>query len=379
MKILVGLSGGVDSAVAAHLLKEQGHHVVCAFMRNWDSIANQDILGNPTLQNDACPQEEDWMDAKAVAEKLGLEIQRVDFIKEYWDEVFMTFLEEYKKGRTPNPDILCNQHIKFHSFYHYAKQQGFDYLATGHYARVEHTEDESFLLRAKDSNKDQSYFLCQIPKEALNETLFPLGELLKSEVREIADKLDLPVAKKKDSTGICFIGERNFREFLKNYLLAKNGKIIDVDTKKELGEHQGVLYYTIGQRKGLDIGGVGGPWFVVGKNVETNQLYVASGDDNPWLVSTSCLVSNVHWLKECEEQFECTAKFRYRQQDHPVSIKKIDKTTIVCTYPQGVKGVTPGQEAVLYAGETVLAGGVIDKIFNGNENLETKIKNKVMD
>lgn len=377
MKVLVGLSGGVDSAVAAYLLKEQGHEVVCAFMRNWDSFANQDILGNPTVDNEVCPQEEDWMDAKAVAEKLGLEIQRVDFVKEYWDDVFMTFIEEYKKGRTPNPDILCNQYIKFHSFYQYAKNQGFEYLATGHYAQVDHQEMESLLLRGKDTNKDQSYFLCQIPKEALTHTLFPLGGLTKPEVRSLAEKLDLPIAKKKDSTGICFIGERNFREFLKNYLPAKSGKIINVDTTEVLGNHEGVLYYTIGQRKGLDIGGVGGPWFVVGKNVEKNELYVASGEDNSWLTSTECRVTGVHWLKEIEDEISCTAKFRYRQKDHPVHLKKISANEVSCYYPQGVNAVTPGQEAVFYLEEVVLGGGVIDEVYNEGENIEKKIKDKL--
>ncbi len=373
MKVLVGLSGGVDSAVAAYLLKKQGYDVVCAFMRNWDAMANQDFLGNPTLNNNVCPQEEDWNDAKAVAEKLGLEIQRVDFVKEYWDDVFMTFINEYKKGRTPNPDILCNQYIKFHSFYQYAKKQGFDYLATGHYARVDHQKEESFLLRAQDENKDQSYFLCQIPKDALADTLFPLGDLKKQEVRQIAEELDLSIAKKKDSTGICFIGERDFREFLKNYLPAKKGKIINIDTNQELGEHQGVLYYTIGQRKGLDIGGAGGPWFVVGKNVEKNELYVSSGEDNPWLVSTRCKVIDVHWLKHCEDRMTCTAKFRYRQKDHSITLKKISENEVECIYPQGVSSVTPGQEAVFYDGEVVLGGGVIDQVFQNDENLEEKI------
>ncbi len=377
MKILVGLSGGVDSAVAAYLLKEQGHEVVCAFMRNWDSFANQDILGNPTLKNDVCPQEEDWMDAKAVAEHLGLEIQRVDFVKEYWDDVFMTFIEEYKKGRTPNPDILCNQYIKFHSFYNYAKSQGFEYLATGHYAQVDHQANESFMLRGIDQNKDQSYFLCQIPKEALAHTLFPLGGLVKQEVREIAEKLNLPIAKKKDSTGICFIGERNFREFLKNYLPASQGKIIDVNSKQEIGLHEGVLYYTIGQRKGLNLGGPGGPWFVVGKDVEKNELYVSEETASSWLVSTRCYVTGMYWLKTMPDEISCTAKFRYRQQDHPVQLKKVSDTVVECFYPQGVKSVTPGQEAVFYDGEVVLGGGVIDQIFIGEENLEEKIKQAV--
>ncbi len=374
MKILVGLSGGVDSAVAAYLLKEEGHDVVCAFMRNWDAMANQDFLGNPTLDNPVCPQEEDWLDAKAVAEKLGLEIRRVDFVKEYWDDVFMTFIEEYKKGRTPNPDILCNQYIKFRSFYNYAKSEGFDCLATGHYAQVVHEKNESYLMRGLDDNKDQSYFLCQISKDALVHTLFPLGKYLKPEIRTLAKELELSIAKKKDSTGICFIGERNFKEFLKNYLPAKNGNIVDIDSKEVLKKHEGVLYYTIGQRKGLNIGGAKGPWFVVGKNVEKNELYVASGEDNPWLISTECIVENVHWLADIPTEKECTAKFRYRQKDHPVTIKKLSDSTVLCSYPQGVKAVTPGQEAVFYDGTLVLGGGVIEEIFQDGENLMEKIE-----
>ncbi|MFV0380420.1 MAG: tRNA 2-thiouridine(34) synthase MnmA [Anaerorhabdus sp.] len=374
MKILVGLSGGVDSAVAAYLLKKQGHEVTCAFMRNWDSLANQDFLGNPTIDNEICPQEQDWMDAKDTAEKLGLDIKRVDFVKEYWDDVFVHFIEEYKKGRTPNPDILCNQYIKFSSFYKYAMEQGFEYLATGHYAKVEHKNGDDFLLKADDLTKDQSYFLCKIPKNALKNTLFPLGNITKQEVRKIAEELDLSIAKKKDSTGICFIGERNFKDFLKNYIPAKKGIIIDINSKKELGKHDGVLYYTIGQRKGLDIGGEGGPWFVVGKDVEKNILIVASGENNNWLISTSCIVTNAKFLVDFNETIKCSAKFRYRQKDHDVTITKINDSSVKCEYLQGVKAVTPGQEAVFYDGNTVLGGGVIDKIFNGDEDIDLKIK-----
>ena len=209
-KVLLGLSGGVDSAVAAIELKNAGYDVTCAFMRNWDALANNDILGNPTIGNDVCPQEADYMDALEVAKKLGLECLRVDFVKEYWDHVFVQFLDEYKKGRTPNPDILCNKYVKFDAFLKFAEKNGFDYVATGHYAQVRHDEEESVLLRGNDSNKDQTYFLCQMSKEALRKTLFPIGHLTKPEVREMAIDYDLVVAKKKDSTGICFIGERNF-------------------------------------------------------------------------------------------------------------------------------------------------------------------------
>lgn len=257
-RVVLGLSGGVDSAVAAYLLKKQGYEVICVFMRNWDSSLNNDILGNPTNDDDVCPQEKDYQDAQAVATHLGLEIRRVDFIKEYWDQVFTYFLEEYAKGRTPNPDILCNKHIKFKAFLDYAKSIDADYIATGHYARVVHTEgEESVMLRGVDNNKDQTYFLCQLNQNQLNNSLFPIGELTKPEVRRIAEELDLPVAHKKDSTGICFIGERDFREFLKNYIPAKSGKMVDIVSKKVIGDHQGIMYYTIGQRKGLGIGGNG--------------------------------------------------------------------------------------------------------------------------
>jgi tRNA-specific 2-thiouridylase len=346
-------------------------------MRNWDAFANNDILGNPTIGNDVCPQEQDYMDAKAVADKLGLELLRVDFVKEYWDNVFTYFLDEYGKGRTPNPDILCNKYIKFDAFMNYARKLGFDLLATGHYARVEHGEHESKMLRGLDDNKDQTYFLCQVSQSSLKQTLFPIGELQKSEVREIAKRLELDsVSSKKDSTGICFIGERNFKNFLQNYLPSKDGDIIDVNTKEVLGRHSGVLYYTIGQRKGLGIGGNKGPWFVVGKNVEKNLLYVTNGEENDWLFSTSCIVSNVNWFSADKPSgdYKCTAKFRYRQKDHDVSICFISEDVVLCSYPQGVSSVTCGQEAVFYQGEVCLGGGVIEEVFKEGESLAAKLE-----
>lgn len=376
MKVLLGLSGGVDSAVAAYVLKKQGYDVTCAFMRNWDAFANNDILGNPTIQNDVCPQEQDYMDAKAVADKLGLELLRIDFVKEYWDYVFQSFLDEYKKGRTPNPDILCNKYIKFDSFLNFAMEKGFDMVATGHYAQVDHSNNESILLRGADSNKDQTYFLCQISQSALSKTLFPIGHMEKSEVRKIANDLDLIIANKKDSTGICFIGERNFRQFLQNYLPAKNGNIIDIETMEIIGEHVGVLYYTVGQRKGLGIGGNRGPWFVIGKNVEKNELYVCNGDENDWLFSDSCLVSGVNWFSSRKPNgiIDVTAKFRYRQKDNPVSIQFIDDTTVMVRFDKPVSSVTCGQEAVFYAGDVCLGGGVIDEVYKNGQNLDEKIK-----
>ena len=373
MKILVGLSGGVDSAVAAYLLKQQGHDVTCAFMRNWDSLANDDFSGNPTLNDPICPQEADYNDAMAVAEKLGLKLLRIDFIKEYWDDVFRTFLEEYKKGRTPNPDILCNRYIKFDSFMRFAREQGFETVATGHYAKCGTEDGKAVLMKADDRNKDQSYFLAEIRREVLDHVVFPLGSIEKPEVRRIAEELDLSIADKKDSTGICFIGERNFRQFLSNYLPMKPGKIINISGKKEVGTHKGVMYYTIGQRKGLDIGGIG-PFFVVGKNVERNELYVTDPAHEDYLYSDSCLISEVNWLADRELPLNCAAKFRYRQADNPVTISLNEDGTLLASYPQLIRSVTPGQEAVIYDGDTVICGGRIENIYRNGEDLQEKIR-----
>lgn len=370
-KVILGLSGGVDSAVAAYVLKQQGYDVECAFMRNWDAMANNDFLGNPTNNASQCPQEKDWDDACSVAEALGLKIHRIDFIKEYWDNVFQTFIDEYKKGRTPNPDILCNKYIKFDYFLKFALDLGADYVATGHYARVEHTENEHFMLRGLDDNKDQTYFLCQLNQYQLSKTLFPIGDLQKSEVRKIANELALSIANKKDSTGICFIGERNFREFLKNYIPMKEGNIIEYETGRCLGTHQGVMYYTIGQRKGLGIGGPGGPWFVIGKSVSKNELYVAQGAEDEWLFTTSCRVSGVNWVSptKFEGKLPCTAKFRYRQKDYGVTLEWIGDDEIMVYYDKPVSSVTPGQEAVFYMNEYCLGGGVIEEVFKNGERV----------
>ena len=371
-KVLVGLSGGVDSAVAAYLLKQQGYDVTCAFMRNWDSVANEDINGNPTLNDPVCPQESDYNDAKSVADSLGLPLLRIDFIKEYWDDVFKTFLEEYKKGRTPNPDILCNRYIKFDSFMKFAEEQGFDTVATGHYAKMKRSNGVSEICKADDRNKDQSYFLAEINRKVLDHVLFPLGEIDKPEVRRIAEELHLSIAKKKDSTGICFIGERNFRQFLSNYLPMKPGKIINVITKEVVGRHTGVMYYTIGQRKGLDIGGIG-PFFVVGKNVGKNELYVVDSEYQDLLYSDSCIVTGVNVLADRELPMDCTAKFRYRQADNDVHISWLDETTLKVDFPQKIRSITPGQEAVFYDGDVMIAGGKIEQIFKDGEDLMQKV------
>ncbi|MCD7807735.1 MAG: tRNA 2-thiouridine(34) synthase MnmA [Erysipelotrichaceae bacterium] len=370
-RVVLGLSGGVDSAVAAYVLKKQGYEVIGVFMRNWDSSLNNDILGNPNNDADICPQEQDYNDAKKVAEHLGIELRRVDFIKEYWDYVFTYFLDEYAKGRTPNPDILCNKHIKFKAFLDYAKSIDADYIATGHYARVEHHENnDSIMLRGIDNNKDQTYFLCQLNQMQLQSSLFPIGDMTKPEVRQLAEDLNIPVAHKKDSTGICFIGERDFREFLKNYIPAKSGKMVNIATQEVVGEHQGIMYYTIGQRKGLNIGGPGEAWFVVGKEYENNILYVCQGDSNQWLMSEGALITDVNWIPSIkpDNDYDCSAKFRYRQKDNDVSIRFVDDNTIYVTFKKPVKAVTPGQAAVFYQGDVCLGGGTIDKVYkNGKE------------
>ena len=375
MKVMVGLSGGVDSAVAAYLLKKEGYEVVAAFMRNWDAMANGDYLGNPTINDDQCPQEKDYWDAKKVAEKLGIPLLRVDFIKEYWDHVFSFFISEYENWRTPNPDILCNKYIKFDAFLKFAKDNGCDMIAMGHYAKRVEKNGNFYLAKCKDTNKDQTYFLSQINEEQIKSCLFPLGDIEKTEVRRIAHELGLEsVMDKKDSTGVCFIGERNFREFLKNYIPAQKGNIIDIDTGKKVGEHRGVYYYTIGQHKGLGIGGISGEtatgWFIVKKDAKKNILYVTRGDSQKYLMSNKCIVRKLNFIDK-DEKFpqEVGVKFRYRQIDHPATIKKEDDY-IICEYNY-YKAVTPGQEAVFYNKEGLMIGsGTIDEVYRDNARID---------
>ena len=361
--VVIGMSGGVDSSVAAILLKEQGYNVIALFMRNWDASINNDILGNPTINDNICPQEKDYNDAIKVCEKLNIPLHRVDFIKEYWDYVFTYFLEELKKGRTPNPDIMCNKYIKFDMFIKEAVKFGADYIATGHYARLE----EGKLLRGIDDNKDQTYFLSQVSKEQLKNILFPVGDLNKQKVREIALKYDLITAKKKDSTGICFIGERNITKFLENYLPNTKGNIINIENNEKLGEHIGLMHYTIGQRRGLNIGGYENRMFVVGKNLDKNILYVALGEDNEYLFSDSCLVEDINWISD-KKVTQCSAKFRYRQDDNDVSLEFLEDKILV-KYPQKIKSITPGQACVFYLGEECLGGGIIKEVRKNNEKL----------
>ena len=363
-KVVVGISGGVDSSVSALLLKKQGYDVIGLFMRNWDANLNNDTLGNPTLNNDICPQEQDYNDAIEVCKKIGIPLHRVDFVKEYWDYVFKYFLDELKEGRTPNPDIMCNKYIKFDMFAKKARELGADYIATGHFARLV----DGKLYRGIDSNKDQTYFLSQVSKEQLENVLFPIGELTKKEIRKIAEDNGLITATKKDSTGICFIGERNFKNFLKNYLPNIPGDIINIENNKKVGKHIGLMYYTIGQRRGLDIGGNKDRLFVVGKDLTKNILYVALGDDNEYLYSDSCIIDNVNFISDLRPT-KCSAKFRYRQKDNDVSLEYLENGNVIVKYPQGVKSVTPGQACVLYLNDECLGGGVIKEVRKNGEKV----------
>ena len=355
--VVIGMSGGVDSSVAAYLLKKEGYNVIGLFMRNWDSVINNDYLGNPNLDNDICPQEVDYNDAVEVCKKLDIPLHRVDFVKEYWDNVFTYFLDELNKGRTPNPDVMCNKYIKFDAFFKKAKELGADYIATGHYARV----IDGKLCKAVDDNKDQSYFLAYVDKNKFKEVLFPIGELTKPMVRKIAVELGLVTARKKDSTGICFIGERNFRNFLKNYLPNMPGDIVDIETKEVLGKHIGLMYYTLGQRRGLNLGGNELKHYVCEKDLKNNILYVANGDENKYLFTTSALIENFNFLTD-DRPSQCNCKFRYRQKDVSVNVEYLEDNMIKVSYTN-VKAVTPGQFCVLYDNDVCLGGGIIKETF----------------
>lgn len=358
--VVVGMSGGVDSSVTARLLKDQGYNTIGIFMKNWDDT---DEFG-------MCTATEDYEDVRLVAEETGIPYYSVNFEREYYDRVFRYFLDEYKKGRTPNPDVMCNKEIKFKAFLDHAMQLGADYVATGHYARIEHGENGVRMLRGVDNNKDQTYFLNQLSQEQLSRVMFPLGHLNKSEVRELANTYDLATKDKKDSTGICFIGERDFKEFLSGYLPANPGRMTDMDTGEDKGRHDGLMYHTIGQRQGLGIGGDGGPYFVAGKNLETNELYVVSGSDNPALDSSSLTASELNLINDMPDTFECTAKFRYRQKDVPVTVNRLADGRINVDFHEPSRAVTPGQAVVLYDGEVCLGGATIDTVYMNKKELE---------
>ena len=368
-RVVVGLSGGVDSAVSAWLLKQQGHEVIGIFMKNWEDDDDSEY----------CSSRQDFLDAASVADVIGIEIEHVNFAADYKDRVFAEFLREYQAGRTPNPDVLCNAEIKFKAFLDHAMRLGAEKIATGHYARVRGVADASFdggerfeLLKGLDPLKDQSYFLHRLNQAQLSKTMFPVGELPKTEVRRIAGDIKLPNAKKKDSTGICFIGERPFREFLNRYLSNTPGPIKD-DRGRKLGEHVGLSFYTLGQRKGIGIGGVkdkgaprgGGehqPWFVARKDIEQNTLYVVQGHDHPWLQQHTLVADDLSWVDgrgPSLAQAGVGAKTRYRQADAPCEVTGVDSQTLQLRFPEAQWAVTPGQSAVLYQGDVCLGGGVI--------------------
>ncbi len=363
-KVVVGMSGGVDSSVAAYLLKEQGHDVIGVFMKNWDPALNND-LADPYVNAEICQAEEDYSDAKKVCDTLDIPLHKVDFVEEYWNKVFKYFIDEHKRGRTPNPDIFCNKYIKFKSFMDYAFENfECDYIAMGHYAMVEH-EPEVRLLRGLDNNKDQTYFLEQLSREQLAKSLFPVGHLQKQEVREIATKLNLVTANKKDSTGICFIGERNFANFLASYITEKPGMFVDIETKQEIQEHKGLSFYTIGQRKGLGIGGhkdfKNASWYVVGKDVSNNIVYVSQDDNSYYLQSDECTVVNVNYIPKDKNLIK-SVKFRYRSEDVEIlDFNWINETTIKIKYSKSL-AVTPGQACVFYNEKECLGGGEIDYV-----------------
>ncbi|MEG1582063.1 MAG: tRNA 2-thiouridine(34) synthase MnmA [Clostridia bacterium] len=362
--VVVGMSGGVDSSVVAYLLKKQGYNTIGLFMNNWEE---KDDSG-------CCTSADDYADVRRVASKIGIPYYSINFAKEYQDKVFSEFLAEYKAGRTPNPDVLCNREIKFGPFLNFAKSIGADKIATGHYCRVEEKEGLFYLKKAKDQNKDQTYFLNQLNQSQLSMVMFPIGEETKPTIRKIAIEQDFSTATKKDSTGICFIGERKFKEFLKNYIPASTGNIVDKRTNEILWHHDGVMYYTLGQRKGLGIGGrnvgTGESWFVVDKDVKNNILYVTQGEGSE-LYSSACVVNSLNWIPRIptEKTFDCFAKFRYRQLEQAVSVHINDDGSANVIFKEKQRAVTPGQYAVFYStghddyNGYCLGGGVIDKVI----------------
>lgn len=357
-KVIVGISGGVDSSVAAYLLLQQGYRVEGVFMKNWELDDN----------NQHCPAAIDLKDAQLVCQQLNIPLHTVNFSDEYWQRVFTHFLNEYEQARTPNPDVLCNKEIKFKAFLDYALQQGADYIATGHYARIGIQDGVASLLKAKDRNKDQTYFLHAIDPSALTKTLFPIGDYLKSEVRDIALQLNLPTHAKKDSTGICFIGEKRFKTFLNEFMLAKPG-VIKSCTGKILGKHDGLMFYTYGQRQGLGIGGTknndDSPWYVVDKNIQANELIVAQGNNHPMLFSQGLMCGPIHWLipPPTDLPLTCHAKTRYRQEDQGCIISPLQNNQHIVLFSTPQRAITPGQYIVFYTKNQCIGGATIESII----------------
>jgi len=358
--IIVGMSGGVDSSVTALLLKEQGHQVTGLFMKNWEEDDG----------TEDCTAMEDLADAQQVCDKLGIELKTVNFAAEYWDEVFEVFLSEFKAGRTPNPDILCNKHVKFKAFLNYATEDlGAEYIATGHYARVAQRNNDFLLLKGLDPNKEQSYFLYTLGQRALSKTLFPIGHLHKPEIRKLAAKAGFDNCRKKDSTGICFIGERKFTEFLQRYLPTQPGEMRTPEGHY-IGKHSGLMYYTFGQRQGLGIGGVKNapdePWYVLEKDLENNILIVGQGHDHPLMLHNTLEASQLDWCnnKPLTEPLRCTAKTRYRQADQACLIEPIANNHIKVSFDEPQRAITPGQSVVFYEDDNCLGGGIIESKSN---------------
>jgi len=361
-RIVVGMSGGVDSSVAALLLKQQGYDVVGVFMKNWEEEGEDGV----------CTAEEDWNDVREVCETIGIPYYAVNFAREYWDRVFSYFLDEYRAGRTPNPDVLCNREIKFKAFLDFAMQLGASRMATGHFVQ---TNENGDLLRGADPNKDQSYFLYMLHSAQLKKALFPVGHMTKAEVRAIAEAHGLINSKKKDSTGVCFIGERRFKKFLQEFLPAQPGDMVAPDGMV-VGRHDGLMYYTLGQRRGLGIGGCGDgrSWFVIGKDLDRNRLLVAQGEDHPMLYSTLSIAGGATWIGDAPicmgETLRCTCKYRYRQADQPIdaTLQADGKLLLRSFEPQ--RAVTPGQSAVLYLGEKCIGGAVVEQVLDAGKTNE---------
>jgi len=358
MKVIVGMSGGVDSSVSALLLQQQGYEVEGLFMKNWEEDDGTEY----------CTAMDDLADAQAVADKLGIKLHKANFASEYWDRVFEHFLEEYKAGRTPNPDILCNKEIKFRAFLDYAVHLGADYIATGHYCRRQEIDGSACLVKGLDNNKDQSYFLHAVGGDKIAKTLFPVGELEKPEVRRIAEENDLITHNKKDSTGICFIGERRFKDFLKQYIPAQPGNI-ETSEGDIIGRHDGLMYHTLGQRQGLGIGGLSNysedPWYVAKKDLERNVLVVVQGGQHPLLFCDGLIASKLDWVNETPlEGAKLTAKTRYRQPDQKCTLTHAEDGRVKVIFDEPQRAVTPGQSVVFYDGDICLGGGIIETTFD---------------